>query len=426
MSNLIIFLALLIILLALRVPIYISLGVSAVVLLFVTTGTFMPELAVQKLYSGVDSFTLMAIPLFMLTGELMNFGGISRRLIDFANGIVGWIHGGLGFVVVLVCCFLAAILGSSSACSAIVGAILIPAMVSRGYDKNFSAGLVAASGGIGPIIPPSTTAIVYASVTGASVSSLFVGGYAPGIVLALAFMVYTYITAKVKGFPAEPKPTAKSLGKACLQAIIPLMLPVIIMGGIIGGFFTATEAGAVSVIYCLIISIFVYKEVKIKDIPMILLKAAKSACLVMAVIATSALLGYAMTVSKIPQAATSLITSITDSRIVFLLLVNVVLLIAGMFLDASCSVLIITPILMPCFAVYGVDMVFFGIMMTVNLMIGVLTPPVGMNLYVTSSISGISIIQMAKNVLPFIVIMLLLLLFMILCPNFVTFLPNLL
>lgn len=424
MRSLIIFLVLIIILLALRVPIFIALAVAAMGLGTLVLGDVNAAFLVQKMFSGVDSFTLMAIPLFMLTGELMNSGGLSTRLIDFANSVVGWIRGGLGFVVIVTCIFLAAILGSSSACSAMVGAILIPAMVQRGYDEEFSGALVAASGGVGPIIPPSSTAIIYAVAANASVSDLFVGGYGPGILIALMFALYTYIVARRRGYPAEKKPTVKSFFVSLRHAIVPLLLPVIIMGGIMSGFFTATESAMVAVVYCAFVGLVVYREITIKDLPRVLTKAAKSACIVLAVMTTANFLGYIMTLTQIPQTVTSLITGITSNQIIFLIFVNVILIFAGMFLDAACAIIILTPVLLPAATALGVNAVFFGVMMTVNLMVGVLTPPVGLNLYVTSSISGVDILKLSKAVMPFIGIMLFAIILMILFPQIVLFLPG--
>jgi C4-dicarboxylate transporter DctM subunit len=421
MSALIIFIALLFVFLLLRVPIFISIAMSAIGLGMIKLGDPYLAFVVQKMFSGADNLTLMAIPLFMLTGELMNSGGLSRRLIDFSNCIVGWIRGGLGFVVVLTCCFLASIIGSSSACAAIVAAILIPAMVKRGYNLEFSGGLVAASGGIGPMIPPSATALIFAVAANQSVKDLFIAGYVPGFMVAIGFMGYTYYVARKEGYPAEPKPTVKSFLLSFKSAIIPLMLPIIIMGGIVSGVFTATESAVVAVLFCIFVSVVLYKEIKVKELPGMLLKSAKQSCIVLAVMTTANFLGYIMTLSQIPQSTTAFVTTFTQSAIVFLLLVNVILIIAGMFLDAACAIVILTPVLLPAAIALGVHPIFFGTMMTVNLMIGVLTPPVGLNLYVVSSISGIDILKLSKAVLPFIFIMMVILVIMVFFPGIITF-----
>lgn len=426
MNNILIFLALILIFLALRVPVYIALATSAMALGGLVLGnTFTPYL-IQKMFTGVNNFTLLAIPLFMLTGELMNSGGLSKRLIDFANCMVGWIHGGLGFVCIVTCCFLAAILGSSSACAAMVGAILVPAMVKRGYDDNFAGAIVAGAGCVGPIIPPSSCALIYAVSAEQSVKKLFVGGYTPGLMIAVTFMVYTYVVARRRGYPAEPKPTLKSFGKAFKSAIVPLLLPIIIMGGIMGGIFTATESAAIAVLYCFIVSCFIYRTIKVRDIPALLLKAATGSCVVLAVMTTASFLGYILTLSQIPQAAAASIAMLTNSRVIFLLMVNAILIVAGMFLDASSAIVILTPVLLPACRAYGVDLIFFGVMMTINLMIGVLTPPVGLNLYVVSSVSNIDILKLAKASIPFMLMLAGVVLIMVFFPGIVTWLPNLL
>lgn len=421
MNSLLVFLAVLIVMLAIGVPVFISLGVSAIAIWILNMGVLQPELILQKMFVGVDSFTLMAIPLFMLTGELMNSGGVSRRLVDFAQVLVGWIRGGLGFVVVVTCMFLAAILGSSSACSAMVGAVLIPAMVQAGYSKDFSCGLVAASGGIGPLIPPSTPLLMYAVAASQSVTDLFVAGYVPGFMVGIAFMIYTYIHARRHNYPAGPKPTVKSATRAFLRAIIPLGLPVIIMGGILSGVFTATESAAAAVLYCFLVSMFVYRELPLKEVPGVFLRAAKNTGMMLIVVSVATFLSYAMTIAQIPQTVTAIITSVTSNQTIFLLLVNVVLIFAGMFLDAGCAIIILTPVFLPVATTLGVDPVFFGVMMTVNLMVGVLTPPVGMNLFVTSSIAKIDILRLSKAVMPFIYILLGIILIMVLFPDMITF-----
>lgn len=424
MNLLLVFVAALFVLLALRVPIFVALGLSSIAIWVARTGSFTPELLMQKMFVGIDSFTLMAIPLFMLTGELMNSGGVSKRLIGFAQSIVGWIRGGLGFVVIVTCMFLAAILGSSSACSAMVGVILIPAMVERGYSLDFSAGLVASSGGIGPLIPPSIPLLVYAVAASQSVTQLFVAGYMPGILIAGSFMVYTYIYARKHNYPAEPKPTVASFFRALGEAIIPLMLPVIIMGGILSGIFTATESAVAAVLYCFAIGCFVYRELKITEIPQVFLRAATNTGMVLAVLATASFLSYVLTIARIPQTVTEMILGITNNAIVYLLMVNVVLVVAGMFLDAVCAIIILTPVFLPAAISLGVNPVFFGVMMTVNLMVGVLTPPVGMNLFVTSSIAKIDILRLSKAVIPFICILFALIVLMVVFPEIIMFLPT--
>lgn len=426
MNNLLIFIGILIVILALRVPIYMALVLSGSTLALIVLGDVSAAYIAQKMYAGVDSFALLALPLFMLTGELMNFGGLSNRLVVFAQSVVGWIRGGLSFVVVLVCMFLAAILGSSSACSAMVGAVLIPAMAERGYDKDFSAGIVAASGGIGPIIPPSTLAILYAGAASVSINRMFYGGYGPGLLMAVLFMAYAYLVARRKNFPAGPKPTLKSFLESLKQAIIPLLLPVIIMGSIMTGICTATESAVVAVLYCIIVSCFIYRTIRVRDLPKMLIKGAKSGCMVLAVVSSANFLAYIMTMSLIPQSFTDTVVALASNKYVFLILVEVILLVAGMFLDASCAILILTPIMLPAVTAFGIDLVFFGILMIVNLQIGILTPPVGLNLYVTASVAKMDIFRVAKAAVPFMLILFGLTILMIIFPGIVTAIPQML
>jgi len=296
--------------------------------------------------------------------------------------------------------------------------------VSRGYSLDFSAALVASSGGVGPLIPPSIPLLLYAVTASQSVAKLFVAGYVPGFLVGITFMIYTYLYAKKHNYPAEPKPTVKSFFISLGRAIVPLMLPVIIMGGILSGMFTATESAIAAVLYCFIIGCFVYRELKLKDMPDVILRAAKSTGMVLAVLSTASFLSYVLTLAKIPQMVTSMMLGITSNRILFLLMVNIVLIVAGMFLDAGSAIIILTPVFLPAAISVGVDPVFFGVMMTLNLMIGVLTPPVGMNLYVTSSIAEIDLIRLSKAVIPFIFILFAIIVLIVVFPDIIMFLPN--
>ena len=425
MNALLVFILVLVVLLAMRVPIFVTLGLSAASVWIFMLKSFSPEMLMQKMFVGIDSFTLMAIPLFMLTGELMNSGGVSRRLIEFSQSVVGWIRGGLGFMVVLTCMFLAAILGSSSACSAMVGVVLIPAMVDRGYKLDFASALVASSGGLGPLIPPSVPLLIYAVTASQSVTQLFVAGYVPGVLVGIVFMAYTYFYARKNNYPAEAKPTVKIFIKSLFSALIPLFLPVIIMGGILSGVFTATESAAVAVLYSFIVGFFVYRELKLKDIFAIFLRAAVTTGMMLVVLACASYLAYVLALARIPQTITAILLEMTSSRIPYLLLVNFILIIAGMFLDAVCAIVILSPVFPPAAISLGVDPIFFGVMMTANLMIGVLTPPVGMNLFVTSSIAKIDILRLSKAVMPFIGMYAGIILLMIFFPDIIMFLPRL-
>lgn len=411
------FIVVLLLLLAIGVPIFISLGLAAMVLWFAEYQSLEFIMMFQKMFTGMDVFTLMAIPFFMLAGELMNTGGLSRRLVNFAQKSMGWIHGGLGFTTVMSSMLIAAILGSASASAAMIGMIMIPEMVNKGYKADYSAALVAASGAIGPIIPPSIPLIIYGVIAQLSISDLFASGYIPGIMIGLFFMIYNYRFAKKNKYPAEQKPTMKEFLTSFKQALLTLFLPVIIMGGILGGIFTPTEAGVVAVVYALVIGVVVYREIKIKDLVGIFLRAANSSAMILMVMAVASFLSWIFTMQRIPFLISELIFSITENPIVFLFIINILMIVVGMFLDAVSALTIMTPVLLPVCLALGIDPILFGVMMTVNLSIGVLTPPVGLNLFVTSSISRVGVLQISKAILPFALMILLVLALMMFVPS---------
>lgn len=413
----ILFLLALLGLLAIGVPIFVSLGLSALMLWTLEQG-FLDFVSIfQKLYIGIDSFTLMAVPFFMLAGEFMNTGGLSKRLVTFAQKVMGWIPGGLGFTTILASMLIAAILGSASASAAMVGMIMIPEMVKRGYDVEYSSALVASAGSIGPIIPPSIPLIIFGVIAQQSIIKLFAAGYIPGIMIGVLFGLYNYAYAKRSGYPAEERPTGKEFLVALKEATLTLMLPVIIMGGILGGVFTPTEAGVVAVVYAFFIGVIVYREIPLNEIAGVFVRASKSSAMVLMVVTVASFLSWVLTMQRIPQSITGLILSQTDSAIIFLLVVNAIVIILGMFLDAVSALTIMTPVLLPAALALGVDPVLFGVMLTVNLSIGVLTPPVGLNLYVTASIANISIVSITRAVMPFIAILCLVLVLMTFVPK---------
>lgn len=411
------FLITLLVLLAIGVPIFISLGLSSVVLWYMEFRTFEFVMMFQKMFTGMDVFTLMAIPFFMLAGELMTTGGLSKRLVNFAQKSIGWVHGGLGFTTVLASMLIAAILGSASASAAMIGMIMIPEMVDKGYKSDYSAALVAASGAIGPIIPPSIPLIIYGVIAQLSISKLFASGYIPGVMIALFFMVYNFRFAKKNNYPADAKPTFKEVALSFKQAMLTLFLPFIIMGGILGGVFTPTEAGVVAVVYAMFISMIVYREISFKDLYKIFLKAANSSAMILMVMAVASFLSWIFTMQRIPLKISELIFSVTQNPLIFLFIINLVMIVVGMFLDAVSALTIMTPVLLPVSLALGIDPILFGVMMTVNLSIGVLTPPVGLNLFVTSSISKVGILKISKSIIPFILLILLVLIIMMLFPN---------
>lgn len=426
MTPLIIFIVSLFGLLAIGVPIFMSIGLSSIIIWVAGFGTLEPTILLQKMYTGLDSFPLMAIPLFMLAGELMNIGGLSKKLVKFANCILGWVHGGLGFTVTIASMFIAAILGSASASAAMIGAIMIPEMAERGYDKEFAAALVASAGSIGPIIPPSIPFIIYGVIANVSIAKLFVAGYIPGVIMGIMFMGYTFFYAKKHKYPPGKFPTLKEFFVSFWDALLTLLLPVIIMGSILGGICTPTEAAVLAVVYSFFIGVVVYRAIRPSKIKQVFVNAARSTTMVMMVISAASLLSWVVTMQQIPKLVGALVLSVTNSPITFMIIVNVFMVIVGMFLDAGSAITIITPVLLPIAISLGVDPLLFGVIMVVNLSIGVLTPPVGLNLYVVSSIAKIDILRISRAVIPFILMIFAMLILASVWPGLITTLPNLL
>lgn len=374
----------------------------------------------QRLFTALDSFPFMAIPLFMLAGSIMGHGGITRRIIDFALSIVGNIKGALGHVVATSGIMMGGISGSGVADTAALGSVMVPEMKKRKYDAGFSAALVAASGSIGLIIPPSIALIIYGVTTQSSIGDLFVAGIIPGVLIGLGFFVYSYFVAKRKNYPKEGKVSLKGVWTSFKRAAFALAMPVIIIVGIRGGAFTATEGGAIIAVYAFIISAFVYKEIKLKDLPKIFFDAALSTAIISTIIAATSLFGWLLSSEQIPQQITSTLLSITDNPILLLLIINLILLVVGMFLDSGPAIMLLAPILAPVAGSLGVDPVQFGLVMVINLTIGLLTPPVGTSMYVASNISGVPIMELSKKLLPFWAIMIAVLMLVTFVPEITT------
>lgn len=355
----------------------------------------------QRFFTALDSFPLMAIPLFMLAGSIMGYGGITRRIVDFALSFVGNVRGSLAHVVSISGIIMGGVSGSGVADTAAIGTIMIPEMTKRKYDLGFSAALVAASGSIGLIIPPSIAMIIYGVTTNASIGDLFVAGIIPGTLIGLGFMAYSYYVARKYNYPKEGKVDRKGKWKSFKDASWALAMPFIIIFGIRGGIFTATEGGAVVATYSLLVSMFVYKEIKVKDLPKIMYEAAISTATIATIIAATSLFSWLLASQQIPQQITTALLSVTDNKFLLLLLINVLLLFTGMFLDSGPAIMLLAPILAPVASQLGVDLVQFGLLMVINLTIGLLTPPVGTAMYVSSNISGVPILQLSKKLLPF-------------------------
>ncbi len=359
----------------------------------------------RNVYNGMDSFPLMAIPFFMLAGELMNKGGITLRLVEFAQALMGHLRGGLAHVNILSSMLFAGLSGSAVADTSALGSMLIPAMEKQGYSRRFAAAVTAASSVIGPIIPPSGIMIIYAYVMGESVAALFLAGIVPGILVGVGLMLVVKFMADKYDFPvASAKTSWGERGQASLKAFFPLMTPVIIMGGILAGIFTPTEAAAVAVAYAVFIGFFVLKTLTLRDIPQVLAKAATTSAVVLLLVGAAMAFKTVVSLSHAPETLAAYILSLSENPLVLLLLINLLLFIVGMFLDAGPAIIILGPILGPIFVSLGVDPIHFAIIMSVNLTVGLATPPMGLVLFVASSVSGEKVENIAKAILPFLAV----------------------
>lgn len=418
----------------LGVPVAFAMGLASMIAMW--QEGIQLQVAVQRIFSSLDSFTLMAIPFFILAGSLMEASGISQRLVNFANSLVGKVTGGLGMVTVLTAMFFASISGSSAATVAAIGSILIPAMVKRGFPKNFSTSVQAVSGELGVIIPPSIPMIIFALSAGMSISigELFMAGVIPGIMIAASLMLTIYIISKVKGYGKDYELTPEELElmtpkgrlKAFKEAILPLLMPVIILGGIYGGIFTPTEAAAVAVSYAFLLGFFVYRTFTFSSIMDVLKMSVISTSIIMFIIGNAGLFGWVLTSQRVPNTVADWFVSISDSPIVFLLLVNLILLAVGMFLETGAAIVIMAPILTPVAVMFGIDPVHFGIIMIVNLAVGMLTPPIGVNLFVACQIAGLRIEHIIKPLLPFYFVLFVNILLITYLPQISLWLPNIL
>ena len=379
-----------IVLLIVGVPIAFVLCGSSIIAIL-STGDIHNAIVIQRMFSGSGSFTLLAIPFFVLAGSLMSSGGISKRLVNLCNSLFGHISGGLAMVAIITCAFFAAISGSSAATAAAVGTIIIPEMLKHKYDKDFAGATVASSAELGVIIPPSIGLIQYGAATGTSISDLFMAGFLPGIFICLVLCMVAHFLCKKQGFEPSKKATRQEKIQAFKDAILAILMPVIILGGIYSGVFTPTEAAVIAVFYGLIVGVFVYKEIKLSDIPRILTDSAITMSTVLLIMSASTIFGWILTKLQIPQAVAKGFLGISASKYIFLLLVNVLLLFIGMFCEAGAAMVILAPLLAPVAQTLGIDLVHFGIIMMANLAIGMMTPPVGVNLYVVCDTAKVKI-----------------------------------
>lgn len=382
----------------------------------------------QRMFTGIDVFTFLAIPLFIMAGQIMNVAGISKRIVVFSNNLIGHITGGLALVNVMASMLFAGLTGSAVADAAGLGSIEIPMMEEGGYDSDFSAAITAASAVIGPIIPPSVVMIIYAITAGnVSVSDMFLAGFIPGILLGLSLMVACFFISKKKKYPKKDHWVGfKETIISFFQTLPVMLMPIIILGGILSGAFTATESAAIAVLYAIILSVFFLKTLKFRDLPAILLETAKTTSSVFFIIAVATVLAWILTSMQIPQRVAAYFLSHTNnSTILFLLFSNILLLITGSLLDLTAALIIMVPILSPVATLIGIDPLHFGMVVVLNLCIGLITPPVGMVLFVTSNVAKISLTRMFKSIMPFVVVEILVLFMITYIPFLSTFVPKL-
>ncbi|AKU25404.1 L-dehydroascorbate transporter large permease subunit [Geobacillus sp. LC300] len=413
-----IFLGTLFLFLLFGVPVAISMLISAIAMMLVL-GMFDTQIVAENLINGANSFALMAIPFFILTGEIMNVGGVSKRIVDFASALVGHIRGGLGYVAIIAGVIFAGISGSAVADTAALGAILIPMMVANRYNKILSTGLIGSVGIIGTVIPPSIPMILFGVISGVSITKLFMSGIVPGFLMAASLMVVWYFVSKRSDVKTLPKTTAKEKWKAFVNAFWALLLPLLIIVGLRGGVFTPTEAGVVAAVYALIIS-FCYRELKLSDLPKIIVETAKTTGVVMFLASTAMVSAYVITVAQVPAELGNLLGGLMENPTLLLLTIMLLLFLVGCVMDLTPAILIFTPVFLPLVQQAGIDPIYFGLLMVINLSIGLITPPVGTVLYVGCGISKISIIEMSKGILPFLLAELLVLLLLVLFPEIVT------
>jgi tripartite ATP-independent transporter DctM subunit len=409
----------------LGLPIAVCMGFTAVIFFVVLGQADVLLMLPARMYSGTTSFTLLAIPFFILAGNLMNTGGMTQRLVHFAQCLVGHIRGGLGHVTVVTNMIMAGMSGSAVADATGTGVVLIPAMEKAGYPRAFSAALVGAASTIGPIIPPSIPFVIFGSITGTSVGRLFLGGFLPGVLMGLFLMITVAILSKRRGYRREQRATRRELLIAALQATPAWGAPIIIIGGILAGVFTPTEAAVAASLYALIVGMLVYGEIKLADLPRILWETIQNTIQVMFIIAAAGIFGFLLIRQQVPMTLVEGLMSLTTTPWVVLLVINVILLILGCFMEAIAIMLLTIPIFMPLIARVGVDPVHFGVLLTLNLMIGLLTPPVGMCLYAVSAISKVPLWPLAKELWPYIVALTVCLGLVTYVPGLVLWIPNL-
>ncbi|MEL0636486.1 TRAP transporter large permease [Marinomonas sp. TI.3.20] len=421
------FLPLFLVFLLVGMPVFFAMLAAPGIMLFSTGMERDLSLLFRNIYNGMDSFPLMAIPFFMLAGELMNRGGITYNLVQFSQSFIGHVRGGLAHVNIMSSMLFAGLSGSAVADTSAIGSMMIPAMEKNGYSRKFAAAITAASSVIGPIIPPSGIMIIYAYTMQLSVASLFAAGIVPGILIGLALMAMVALMAKKYDFPiAGPKASWPERGTATRKAIFPLMAPVIILGGIIGGLFTPTEASAIAALYALVISVWVMKTITLKDLPGIFIKGAQSSAVVLLLVGSAIAFKTVVSLSHSAEILANWVLTMSDNPLMLLFLINILLFVVGMFLDAGPAIIILGPILGPIFVNLGVDPIHFAIIMSVNLTVGLATPPMGLVLFVASSVSGEKVETISRAILPFLAVEVAIIFLITFIPSISMTLPRLL
>jgi len=411
---------------ALTIPIAFALLLTAILMMIASGQPIVPQIIAQNVVKGLDNFPMLAIPFFMFAGEIMNKGGITNRIVRFTQSLMGHIRGGTGYVSVMTAMLFAGVSGAAVADTTAVGSVLLPIMERDGYEKTDSTALICSAGCIGPIIPPSIPMILYGVTAGVSIVKLFLGGIVPGLMVGLGLMVLWFFKVRKKNYRKFKKASLKEVWKAFRSAIWAILLPVIIMGSIIFGIATPTEAAVVAVIYALFVSGVIYKELKVSYLPGILIDGIKTTAGIMFVVGTATATAYMLTITQIPELLSNTLLSISNNPYVIILMVNFLLLIVGCVMDATPTVLILTPVLLPIIESIGLSPIHFGVLLTINICIGLLTPPVGVVLYTGCSLSKITMDSLVKSIWPYIIVMIVVLLLVSYFPGIIMLLPNLL
>ncbi len=408
---------------AIGIPVAISLGLASLLTIAFFSQDSIASMSI-KLFETSEHYTLMAIPFFVLAGNLMSTGGVAKRMVRFAIAAVGHLRGGLAIASILACMLFAAVSGSSPATVVAVGSIVIAGMVKNGYTKEFAAGVICNAGTLGILIPPSIVMVVYAAVTEVSVGRMFMAGVVPGIMLGLMLMIAVWWRAGKLQITPPAKASGSEVFRAFRDSMWGLALLVIIMGGIYGGLFTPTEAAAVSAVYALVVAVWIYRDLRIRDLPEVFLESAKTTVMIMFIVANALLFAHVLTTERIPQAIAEQILAVGMSPWMFLLVVNIILLIAGNFMEPTGIILILAPILFPIATQLGIDPIHLGVIMMVNMEIGMVTPPVGLNLFVTSGVTGMNLVQVTKAAMPWLMVLLVFLVLVTYIPAISLALPN--